>query len=179
MSLGLSNRLNTTQTWSRCMLPLGFLASFLCPQIQTFGDVDNVTCLCPIYPSTQAKQSWRNSFKPCLTWLTRVFWTCMGPFASSVWPPSGRLPLRRRPGISTPHCCRKHLGVLPFVGPLWSSPPRSGVLGNIWRITTYQRKAKGFILNTRSMEVSLPEYEWDQVAALLTIWTTQVQYATF
>jgi hypothetical protein len=43
---------------------------------------------------------------------------------------------------------------------------------------TYQRKAKGFIVDTRQMEVSIPDYKQDQVVELLATWTTKESYTT-
>jgi hypothetical protein len=41
---------------------------------------------------------------------------------------------------------------------------------------THRRKAKGFIVDTRRMEVSIPDYKQDQVVELLATWTTKESY---
>jgi hypothetical protein len=41
---------------------------------------------------------------------------------------------------------------------------------------THTRKAKGFIVNTRRMEVSLPDYKREQIVELLAEWTHRVSY---
>jgi hypothetical protein len=41
---------------------------------------------------------------------------------------------------------------------------------------THRRKAKGYIVDTRAMEVSLPDYKRDQVVELLATWTVRGTY---
>jgi hypothetical protein len=41
---------------------------------------------------------------------------------------------------------------------------------------THRRKAKGFIVDTRRMEVSIPDYKRDQVVELLALWTHKECY---
>lgn len=41
---------------------------------------------------------------------------------------------------------------------------------------THCCQAKGFIIDTRAIEVSIPGYKWDQVVKLLATWTTRESY---
>jgi outer membrane protein W len=41
---------------------------------------------------------------------------------------------------------------------------------------THRRKAKGFIADTRRMDVSIPDYNRDQVVELLALWTHKESY---